>query len=380
MAEIPSYAADILNILAGAGYQAVLAGGCVRDLLLGRRPADWDVASSASPAQVKALFPRTAATGEAHGTVTVLRGRGSCEVTSFRAESGYSDGRHPDAVRFTGDLAGDLSRRDFTVNAMALSADGTLTDLFGGRRDLERRLLRCVGDPRERFSEDALRMLRAFRFSAQLDFRIADDVRAAAAACAPLCRKLSAERVRDELSKTLMSPRPDAVWEMAEAGLLSAFLDPDRLPAGDARPVLGRVPRGGRWAGLCAALEASGAVPSARDLLTALRLDGETIRVSSRAAALLRGSSRDWKRLLRDNGEAAVRAAFPRSRGLSRTLRSGECWSLSGLALSGEDVRALGFSGPQVGRRLALALDHVIDHPEDNRKDILIQWIGGGEE
>ena len=102
--------------------------------------------------------------------------------------------------------------------------------------------------------------------------------------------------------------------------------------------------------------------------------------MSSRAAALLRGSSRDWKRLLRDNGEAAVRAAFPRSRGLSRTLRSGECWSLSGLALSGEDVRALGFSGPQVGRRLALALDHVIDHPEDNRKDILIQWIGGGEE
>ena len=170
--EIPGGVAALCARLRSAGREAYPVGGCVRDLLLGRTPGDWDVTTSARPEEVMALFERTVPTGIKHGTVTVLTGAGGVEVTTFRAEGGYADGRHPDAVTFGGDLAGDLSRRDFTINAMALGPDGAVIDPFGGRADLKAGLIRCVGEPERRFVEDALRMLRAVRFSAQLDFAI----------------------------------------------------------------------------------------------------------------------------------------------------------------------------------------------------------------
>lgn len=365
----PKYVLNILCALDSAGHRAVLAGGCVRDSLLGRRPSDWDIASSASPEEVLALFPRCVPTGIKHGTVTVLSGGGSVEVTAFRAEGGYSDHRRPDSVSFGCPLEADLARRDLTVNAMAMDAAGEITDPFGGRDDLRRRLLRCVGEPERRFDEDALRMLRTVRFSAQLGFEIEPRTLEAIRALAHLASGLSAERVRDELLKTLRSPAPGLVWQLVDLGLLGACLAPGDASA--PREALDVLPIYARLAHFCRGLELGGYIMSTDRFLAALRFDGETIRRTASAVEVLKSGSRDWKRLLRGHGEAAVLAAHPKNRALRAVLRSGECWELSSLAIGGRELAALGYSGPELGRELRRLLDHVIDYPADNRADIL---------
>lgn len=365
----PKYVLNILCALDSAGHRAVLAGGCVRDNLLGRRPSDWDIASSASPEEVLTLFPRCVPTGIKHGTVTVLSGGGSVEVTAFRAESGYSDHRRPDSVSFGCPLEADLARRDLTVNAMAMDAAGEITDPFGGRDDLRRRLLRCVGEPERRFDEDALRMLRTVRFSAQLGFEIEPRTLEAIRALAHLASGLSAERVRDELLKTLRSPAPGLVWQLVDLGLLGACLAPGDASA--PRAALDVLPIYARLAHFCRDLELGGYIMSTDRFLAALRFDGETLRRTASAVEVLKSGSRDWKRLLRDHGEAAVLAAHPKNRALRAVLRSGECWELSSLAIGGRELAALGYSGPELGRELRRLLDHVIDCPADNRADIL---------
>ena len=365
----PKYVLNILCALDSAGHRAVLAGGCVRDSLLGRRPSDWDIASSASPEEVLALFPRCVPTGIKHGTVTVLSGGGSVEVTAFRAEGGYSDHRRPDSVSFGCPLEADLARRDLTVNAMAMDAAGEITDPFGGRDDLRRRLLRCVGEPERRFDEDALRMLRTVRFSAQLGFEIEPRTLEAIRALAHLASGLSAERVRDELLKTLRSPAPGLVWQLVDLGLLCACLAPGDASA--PREALDVLPIYARLAHFCRGLELGGYIMSTDRFLAALRFDGETLRRTASAVEVLKSGSRDWKRLLRDHGEAAVLAAHPKNRALRAVLRSGECWELSSLAIGGRELAALGYSGPELGRELRRLLDHVIDCPADNRADIL---------
>lgn len=365
----PKYVLNILCALDSAGHRAVLAGGCVRDSLLGRRPSDWDIASSASPEEVLALFPRCVPTGIKHGTVTVLSGGGSVEVTAFRAEGGYSDHRRPDSVSFGCPLEADLARRDLTVNAMAMDAAGEITDPFGGRDDLRRRLLRCVGEPERRFDEDALRMLRTVRFSAQLGFEIEPRTLEAIRALAHLASGLSAERVRDELLKTLRSPAPGLVWQLVDLGLLGASLAPGDASA--PREALDVLPIYARLAHFCRGLELGGYIMSTDRFLAALRFDGETLRRTASAVEVLKSGSRDWKRLLRGHGEAAVLAAHPKNRALRAVLRSGECWELSSLAIGGRELAALGYSGPELGRELRRLLDHVIDCPADNRADIL---------
>lgn len=365
----PKYVLNILCALDSAGHRAVLAGGCVRDSLLGRRPSDWDIASSASPEEVLALFPRCVPTGIKHGTVTVLSGGGSVEVTAFRAEGGYSDHRRPDSVSFGCPLEADLARRDLTVNAMAMDAAGEITDPFGGRDDLRRRLLRCVGEPERRFDEDALRMLRTVRFSAQLGFEIEPRTLEAIRALAHLASGLSAERVRDELLKTLRSPAPGLVWQLVDLGLLGACLAPGDASA--PREALDVLPIYARLAHFCRDLELGGYIMSTDRFLAALRFDGETLRRTASAVEVLKSGSRDWKRLLRGHGEAAVLAAHPKNRALRAVLRSGECWELSSLAIGGRELAALGYSGPELGRELRRLLDHVIDCPADNRADIL---------
>lgn len=365
----PKYVLNILCALDSAGHRAVLAGGCVRDSLLGRRPSDWDIASSASPEEVLALFPRCVPTGIKHGTVTVMSGGGSVEVTSFRAEGGYSDHRRPDSVSFGCPLEADLARRDLTVNAMAMDAAGEITDPFGGRDDLRRRLLRCVGEPKRRFDEDALRMLRTVRFSAQLGFEIEPRTLEAIRALAHLASGLSAERVRDELLKTLRSPAPGLVWQLVDLGLLGACLAPGDASA--PREALDVLPIYARLAHFCRDLELGGYIMSTDRFLAALRFDGETLRRTASAVEVLKSGSRDWKRLLRGHGEAAVLAAHPKNRALRAVLRSGECWELSSLAIGGRELAALGYSGPELGRELRRLLDHVIDCPTDNRADIL---------
>lgn len=365
----PKYVLNILCALDSAGHRAVLAGGCVRDSLLGRRPSDWDIASSASPEEVLALFPRCVPTGIKHGTVTVLSGGGSVEVTAFRAEGGYSDHRRPDSVSFGCPLEADLARRDLTVNAMAMDAAGEITDPFGGRDDLRRRLLRCVGEPERRFDEDALRMLRTVRFSAQLGFDIEPRTLEAIRALAHLASGLSAERVRDELLKTLRSPAPGLVWQLVDLGLLDACLAPGDASA--PREALDVLPIYAWLAHFCRGLELGGYIMSTDRFLAALRFDGETLRRTASAVEVLKSGSRDWKRLLRGHGEAAVLAAHPKNRALRAVLRSGECWELSSLAIGGRELAALGYSGPELGRELRRLLDHVIDCPADNRADIL---------
>lgn len=369
----PKYVLNILCALDSAGHRAVLAGGCVRDSLLGRRPSDWDIASSASPEEVLALFPRCVPTGIKHGTVTVLSGGGSVEVTAFRAEGGYSDHRRPDSVSFGCPLEADLARRDLTVNAMAMDAAGEITDPFGGRDDLRRRLLRCVGEPERRFDEDALRMLRTVRFSAQLGFEIEPRTLEAIRALAHLASGLSAERVRDELLKTLRSPAPGLVWQLVDLGLLDACLAPGDASA--PREALDVLPIYARLAHFCRGLELGGYIMSTDRFLAALRFDGETLRRTASAVEVLKSGSRDWKRLLRGHGEAAVLAAHPKNRALRAVLRSGECWELSSLAIGGRELAALGYSGPELGRELRRLLDHVIDCPADNRADILCKLV-----
>lgn len=371
----PKYVLSVLNTLTSAGFEAYLAGGCVRDALLSRRPQDWDAATDALPEQVQELFSRTVPTGIAHGTVTVLAGGGKVEVTSFRADGEYSDHRHPDHVDFIPDLAGDLSRRDFTINAMAMDAAGKVIDHFGGRDDLAAGLIRCVGAPEERFSEDALRMLRAIRFSAQLGFEIEAATRAAIYSRAPLCKALSPERVRDELIKTLRSPAPEMVWDMLDAGLLDAFVKRGGPETAARRRSLKGLPLYARLPRWCAELEGGGYIMSTHSLLTALRLDNQSVRTASGAVEILRGGGRDWKRLLRDYGEAAVLAAYPKSKELRHVLASGECYDLGSLELKGGDLKALGYSGRELGRLLDAALEHVIDNPGDNNKYKLCKLI-----
>ena len=210
--DLPPKAEYILETLYGAGYEAYVVGGCVRDAILGREPEDWDITTSARPQQVKALFPRTIDTGLQHGTVTVmLRGEGF-EVTTYRIDGSYEDSRHPSQVSFTADLREDLRRRDLTINAMAYNPKEGIVDLFDGMKDLERRCIRCVGDPEERFSEDALRMLRGIRFAGQLDFTIEEGTLQAIQKQSDSIGKVSVERIRTEITKLLLSKRPDKIF------------------------------------------------------------------------------------------------------------------------------------------------------------------------
>ena len=363
----PKYVIHILNTLERSGYEARLVGGCVRDTLLHRRPNDWDVATAAAPEAVTELFERTVPTGIRHGTVTVLYGGSACEVTTYRVEGAYSDHRRPDSVRFTSRLEEDLSRRDFTINAMAMDASLAITDPFSGREDLSRRLIRCVGDARERFTEDALRMLRAVRFAAQLDFALDSAALEAIAGCAPLCSALSPERVAAELRAVLASRDPDMVWLMADLGLLNAWLTPRE----GERTHLGALPRCARLAHFCSDLSRCGSITSTDTFLRSLRMDTRSVKTCSAAAEILASGSRDYKRLLRDYGEDAVLAAYPKSRRLRAVLRSGECWSLASLAITGGELAALGYAGRELGEELRRLLEHVIDCPEDNRPEIL---------
>ena len=217
--ELPSKVRHIINTLETAGYEAYAVGGCVRDSLMHRTPQDWDVTTSARPETVKSLFARTIDTGIQHGTVTVMLEHEGFEVTTYRIDGIYEDARHPKEVAFTGSLTEDLERRDFTVNAMAYNERAGLVDIFDGLKDLRRRVIRCVGDPKERFTEDALRMLRAVRFSAQMDFSIEDGTKRAIGLLAPSLKKISAERIQAELVKLLVSEHPEEIRTLRDTGI-----------------------------------------------------------------------------------------------------------------------------------------------------------------
>ncbi len=222
--HIPGKVNMILRALQDAGHEAYVVGGCVRDALLEKEPNDWDVTTSALPQEVKAIFHHTVDTGLKHGTVTVLNQGEAIEVTTYRVDGDYEDGRHPKEVSFTRSLSEDLRRRDFTINAMAYNEQNGIVDLWHGQDDLENKVVRAVGDPFQRFSEDALRIMRAVRFSAQLGFEIDSDTFQAAKELAPNLRKISSERVRVELEKMLTSAHPDYLRTAYEMGITRVVL------------------------------------------------------------------------------------------------------------------------------------------------------------
>jgi len=386
---LPAFMLEILSRLRENGFAAFAVGGCVRDRLLLREPEDWDVTTSAPPEEVMRLFPKTAPTGIRYGTVTVFWEEGKAEVTTFRSDGAYRDGRRPESVAFGKSLEEDLSRRDFTMNALALSGDGTLFDPFGGREDIENGLIRCVGDPERRFSEDALRMLRAVRFAAQLGFSIEPATYRAIEALAPRASLLSAERVRDELNKTLLSPRPETAEKLITLGLLDAFLEKRLSPGEKTLRRLKLVPGEERMTVFALLLERSASVPDAADMLIKLRLDGKTIACAARArretgAPFPQGGA-DIRRLLCDAGEDGARAAAftafalgdeTAPERLRAVLDSGDCWSLRQLAVTGDDLLALGFpKGPETGETLQKLLRLVIDQPEKNERETLMEIV-----
>ena len=390
----PKYVRQILFTLQGHGYPAYLVGGCVRDMLLEHRPHDWDICTGALPEQVMALFPGSRPTGLAHGTVTVVIGSRQVEVTTFRTEGSYADHRHPDRVAFVTELTEDLSRRDFTMNAIALAADGLLADPFGGVEDIREKRIRCVGEPALRFEEDALRMLRALRFSAKLGFTIEINTLLAIQEKAPLAATLAAERVREELEKLLLTDAPETVHPLMEMGQLDAYLL-DRPLFSPLFRKLRRLPRKAlyRWAGLTVLLCRLGCIDSAEDFLRSLRLDSRSIRCCAAAEQLLRQplptTPLAWKKALHAwevpgvSCAAAVSDALYGGQSLKElraVLRSGECFSLKHLAVSGDDLLALGLRGRALGEMLNFLLDYVMEFPENNRRELLLSLAGGGSE
>jgi len=356
----------VLRALTNAGWQAYFVGGCVRDRLLGRPVHDWDIATSAPPEAVTALFAHTVPSGIRHGTVTVLLGGEAYEVTTFRTEGAYLDGRRPACVRFVPELREDLSRRDFTVNAMAMDEAGSVTDLFGGREDLAARRIRCVGSPDERFSEDALRMLRALRFSAQLGFSLDPETAAAIGRQAGLCEKLSAERVRDEVEKTLLSPHPELAGEMAKLRLLAPL---GVTSCGDLTGLAAApAERAVRWTGLllaCPGLE-----------LRRLRPERRLTLLCERAAEAHRAleAGRELGRCVASFGWEAADCACAlagRREELASLRASGRCVTLRQLAVTGDDLP--GLPGRAVGEKLAALLEHVLRCPGDNTRERLLE-------
>lgn len=390
----PKYVRQILFALQARGHLAYLVGGCVRDVIMEITPQDWDICTSALPEEVLELFPGSMPTGIRHGTVTVVIGSKSSEVTTFRTEGDYRDHRRPDSVTFVSDLITDLSRRDFTMNAIALSADGMIADPFDGVSDIAKRTIRCVGEPKLRFTEDALRMFRALRFSARLGFTIEYDTMQAIEQCAPLAAELAPERVRDEIEKILLTTRPETMSAAISFGLMKKYIS----GAGWKTPNFADIadmPRKAltRWVAFAIMLRKYGYIPSARDFLMQLRLDGRTIRCCADAEVLLsQEPPRDdlgWKKILNRYGVDTVTCAvqtyaviygIDREKELKNILKSGECFSLKHLAVTGDDLLALGLKGPELGEMLKFLLEYVMEYPDNNKREILLELAKYSEE
>lgn len=222
--QMPDKVKEIIQTLVDHGYEAYAVGGCVRDSILGRIPGDWDITTSAKPEQVKQLFRRTIDTGIEHGTVTIMLDKDGFEVTTYRIDGEYEDNRHPKNVEFTSNLVEDLKRRDFTINAMAYNDHEGIVDKFHGLEDIKSKIIRCVGNPNERFDEDALRILRAIRFAAQLDFTIESETEAAIEKKTDFLRNISAERIRVELEKLLVSKHPEKLIHAYRLGITDVVI------------------------------------------------------------------------------------------------------------------------------------------------------------
>ncbi len=435
--KIPAGAEEIINRINEAGYEAYVVGGCVRDSLLGREPNDWDITTSANPYEVKALFRRTIDTGLKHGTVTILMGDDQYEVTTYRIDGDYSDGRHPDSVTYTSQLSDDLKRRDFTINAMAYHPKTGLVDLFGGESDLEKGIVRAVGCAEDRFSEDALRMMRAIRFAAQLGYDIEKDTYAAIAKLRDNLSKISAERIRVEMDKLLISDNPYMFKLFYDTKLTSIFMPEFDIAMGTkqqhkhhmydvgehilqslkytpvdkvirlamlfhdmAKPQAMQVDEQGVthfWG------HPAMSADMARDIMRRLKYDNATIDAVAELAAnhdrqidenaksvrkvLNKLSDNAFPRLLKVKyADVMAQSDYMREEKLqaicrleeiySEVCKANNCFKLKDLVISGSDLIKLGIApGRGLGQILEAMLQDVIDEPEHNNREYLIDHL-----
>ena len=381
--EIPAHVAEIIDRLEAAGHSAYAVGGSLRDAILGIPPHDWDITTSSLPEETASLFPdkHVIPTGIKHGTVTVVNNGDPIEVTTYRVDGEYTDSRRPDSVSFTTSIEDDLSRRDFTVNAMAYSEKRGLVDLFGGREDLRRGIIRAVGDPEKRFTEDALRIMRAFRFSAQLDFEIEENTLRAALKLGGRLKNIAAERISSELLRLLGSVA--AGRALASMGTILREILPVSLPT-DRLCLVDSLKRDG-IARLALLLHGRTA-EEISSVASSLKLSGEQkkrLSLLALAEPPEDSSGPSLRRFLRALGDDAPKAAAmlallgsaPHSleADLLTEAALSPCVSVGGLAVGGRDLIAEGIaSGPSVGHILSLLLEAVIDDPSLNEKQLLI--------
>lgn len=435
MQRLPDEVVYILEKLHDAGYEAYITGGAVRDMLRGYKPHDYDIATSAYPRDVKMIFPRTIDTGIKHGTVTVVINRNGYEVTTFRRDGAYTDGRHPEKVEFVNSVYADCARRDFTINSMMYGSDGEMIDFFGGREDIEKKVIRCVGNAETRFREDALRMLRAVRFCAALSFELDDEVCRAIRKCAVLIKRVSAERIFEELNKILLSQNPDYIRKLHELGLLRYIIPQLDSCFGEKQKNKYHIYDVGehimvtvkntpcnlvlRWAALlhdvgkpcCASTDSEGIIhfyghhrESCRiavDVLYRLHMDKESIkkisvlienhdvRVEPSMPAVKRMMARTGEKLFEQlmllqkaDNKAKNPEFYPeKCRRIDeameiyqRILAEGQPYLVSHLAVNGRDLQKIGYKpGRQIGDTLKRLTDEVIIDSRLNNREYLLK-------
>ena len=375
--------------LQGRGYPVFLVGSCVRELLTDTRPQLWELCTGASPAQILELFPGSAVRRQ---TVNVTVDSHTLPVFSLWLS--LPEDAPPDMGRFVGALTAELGKQDFTINAIAISADGLVADPFGGVEDIRRQLIRCVGSPEDRFAEQPQNMFRALQYAARLGYTVDLFTMGGIRTRAGLAAMLPAEFVRDEVEKLLLSRSPETLFSLVELGLLSRYLGAG-LPDPTLLRRISRLPRKAqfRWAGLCRVLKLAGCIDSEERFLTSLRLDHHTIRMAVDCGGMqesaLPQNDLNRKRWLRRYGVETVRCALAcrdaftgsrESAELRRILRSGECFSLKHLAVSGDDLLALGLRGRALGEMLDFLLEYVMEFPDNNRRELLLSLAAATEE
>ena len=433
--NLPEKVNQIIHTLQSNGYEAYAVGGCVRDSILNRVPDDWDITTSATPLEIKALFPKTFDTGIEHGTITVLIDREAFEVTTYRVDGKYEDSRHPSEVTFTRSLKEDLLRRDFTINAMAYNEEEGLVDIFGGMQDLENKRIRCVGNARARFGEDALRILRAVRFAAQLGFDIDKETQAAIVELAPTLANISAERIQVELIKMLTSSNPGMLRKAYELGITKVILpefdammqteqenphhqysvgehtlksmeaiQPDKvlrmtmLFHDIAKPLMKTMDQNGVAHFKMHDTKGS---EMAKQILKRLKFDNDTINKVVKLVLYhdyrMPAEEKNVRKAMNKIGEelfphylevrkadTLAQSAYMQEEKLQNIedvkrcyeeiLKRGECVSLKTLAITGSDLIANGMQpGKEIGNVLDKLLELVIEHPEYNTKETLLK-------
>lgn len=393
---LPYDVAWILKKLNENGFEGYIVGGCVRDAIMGISPHDWDMTTSATPQEVKNIFSHTVDTGIKHGTVTVVLNGENYEITTYRVEGDYKDCRHPSHVRFTRDLHEDLLRRDFTMNAIAYCQNEGYVDIFGGIEDIDRKVIRGVGDASERFREDALRMLRAIRFSVQLDFDIEEKTKEALKENAGLIEKISAERIREELTKTITGNALNRLPVLWETGLLKYIsLELCESLEKNSENVIYQLNGIEKNTAMAYAVFLQYMdIAKAKKVLKSLKFDTKNMRLAetilNNMNVKIETSPSQVRRLASKIGTEALETVYKvRLAGgegeaekalenLKKIVQNGDCISVKGLALSGDDLLSLGVEkGKAMGNILNELLEMVLENPQMNKKEILLKTVRG---